>query len=640
MTKTTILLLLIGSVTFLASSSQSFDSNAYTQLYQSRLNDFSNQELDLLQRIERLDLNHPQDLETIRMQIILTRTKMKGVDFWLRYLDPIAYKKINGPLPVEWETEVFEKFEKPYKRMSAGLTLASLYLENPKPQKDSLIGLIQASILATESYRADSTTGPMQTFPHFLFCNRLYLLNLAAIYTTGFECPETARIIPELRNMMVQVREIYTAYNQQFPATPMPDAYLKPYEEAIKFVQQQPEDYTQFDHFGFIRDHINPLFALNQSLIRQYEALSGSYVDYSLNNESGSIFDKNLYYAQNVKGLYLRVQDEKTLAQIDRLGKLLFYDPIVSGNNLRSCASCHKPTEYFTDTSSSTSLQYNRKDFLLRNTPTLINVGYNHLIMLDGKHFSLLNQAKEVTSNPLELHSKPAEILNKVLSCPEYKSAFTQLLQQTPQAPAITFEHLASAMTLYYTKFSYAYAPFDEAMDQGKLLPPAAIRGFNLFMSKAQCATCHFLPQFNGSKPPYVGSEFEVLGVPENKNFKALSTDQGRYEINPAGEMLHAFRTGNLRNATQTKPYMHNGVFTSLEEVLDFYDSGGGIGKGLLVDNQTLSSDSLHLSAAEKSDLLEFIRTLDEKIPFETPPTSLPVSRNKSLNTRKVGGEY
>ncbi len=85
---------------------------------------------------------------------------------------------------------------------------------------------------------------------------------------------------------------------------------------------------------------------------------------------------------------------------------------------------------------------------------------------------------------------------------------------------------------------------------------------------------------------------------------------------------------------------MHNGVFKTLEEVIEFYDAGGGIGKKMGVENQTLSGDSLKLSAQDKRDLLAFIQSLSEEIIFEEPPVSLPVSSDKSLNYRKMGGIY
>ena len=641
MTKTAILLLIIGTIAFLATSSQPIGNpDAYTALYQSKIRQFTVQQQVLLHTMEAGDLSAPADMEKISLQIGLARDKMKGIDFWLRYLDPIGYKKINGPLPVEWETEVFEKFEKPYKRIGAGLTLAALYLEEPVCEKDSLLQLIQASIAATEGYHADSTTKVLPDFGHFYFCNRLFLLNLAAIYTTGFECPDSERIIPELRFMMDQVQEIYRAYDISFPERKLSPDYWNKYQEALHFVQTQPDEAAKFDHFNFIRLYVNPLFKLNQESIRRYEIFSGSFVDYSLNNEAKSIFDKDLYFGQNDKGLFLRVKDPKTLAEIEAVGKLLFYDPILSGNNKRACVSCHKSGEYFTDTSRTTSLQFDQMNSLARNTPSLINVNYNHLIMLDGKHFTLQHQTKDVITNPIEMGSSETEILVKVMNCKDYNKVFNKLLKYTPQEKEVTIDHVLSAITFYYSKFSNAKAPFDEAMNTTKTLDPITKEGFNIFMSKAQCATCHFVPQFNGVKPPYVGSEFEVLGVPADTGFKKLSDDKGRYHINPAFETIRAFRTGSIRNAQYTKPYMHNGVFASLDEVMNFYNNGGGAGRGLTVENQTLSSDSLGLTKAEIKKVIQFMQSLNEDIQFEAPPEKLPVSKNKALNNRKVGGEY
>ncbi len=555
-------------------------------------------------------------------------------------MEPIVYKKINGPLPVEWETEVFEKFEKPYKREGSGLSLAILYLNEEDANKDSLASLIKNSIAATETYGADSITSEFKFFSNFYLCNRLFLLNLAAIYTTGFECPDTNRIIPELRSMLDDVNEIYSSFNKNFPETALPGNYREIYNNAVDFVRAQPLAYTLFDHFSFIRNYISPLFLLNQKLINQYHVVTKSLVDYSLNKKEITIFNKGLYNAQNAKGIFIRVTDEDALVEIDKLGKLLFYDPILSGNNLRSCASCHKPTEFFTDTLNPTSLQFNQKDILSRNTPSLINAPYNHLLMLDGKHTSLQDQTKAVITNPNEMGSTEKDVMEKILSCAEYKNGFKSLLKFTPQEKEISFDHIVSAITFYYSKFSKYSSSFDEAMNENKDLDASAKQGFNLFMSKAQCATCHFVPQFNGIKPPYVSSEFEVLGVPADTSFKNLSKDKGRYDVNPAGEMLNAFRTGSIRNAVHTAPYMHNGIFSSLNQVIDFYDVGGGAGKELKIQNQTLSADSLKLSAIEKNNLTQFIMSLNENIPFEYPPRQLPISKIKELNSRKVGGVY
>lgn len=620
----------------------SFKDNpqAYADGYRQRLADFSARQAALFQHIQQSDLTQPEGIETIRRELQLTRNSLKGMDIWLRYLEPTTYKKLNGPLPVEWETEVFEKFEKPYKREGAGLTLAQLYLDEEVIVKDTLLRLISSSIQATNVYSADSITDELSSYHHFFLCNRLFLLNLAAIYTTGFECPDTASIIPELRLMLAETGKTYSTFNESFGATPLNAAYLNLYNKAILYTQAQPSGYSSFDHFTFIKDYVNPLYALNQQMILEYKVVTRSLVDYSINKTAASIFSKNIYNGQNPKGIFLRLKDTAALAELEALGKLLFYDPILSHNNERSCASCHKPGQYFTDTATASSFAYNHRDFLPRNAPSLINAEFNHLIMMDGKHFSLQHQTQAVVTNETEMGSLPDEILNKVLSCSTYKDGFTNLLKYTPQEASLSFEHLASALTYYYSRFSTYNAPFDEAVNSGKYLDASARNGFNIFMSKAQCGTCHFVPQFNGVKPPFVGSEFEVLGVPKDTGYKALSPDRGRYEVNPATETMNAFRTGSLRNAARTAPYMHNGVFRTMNEVIDFYDGGGGAGHGLKVENQTLSSDSLKLTVTEKKDLIAFISSLNENIPQDKAPAQLPQSTVKLLNRRRTAGVY
>ena len=632
--------IIIFVITILCFSFKERHNKTYNNLYETSLAAFKQQQSSLENTIAAANLSKETDIQAIRQKIAAARLQLKNIDFWLRYFEPLAYKKINGPLPIEWENEVFEKFEPPYKREGAGLTVAELYLDEKIISKDTLLLLIQKSKTAVKTFEADSITRQLNVYHHFFLANRLFLLNLAAVYTTGFECPDTNNIIPELQSMLNGTKKIYETYNQTFPATPLTKGYLDAYEKAIAFVNTQPANFSSFDHYDFIKNHVNVLFALNQEFINAYNVTSVNLNDYTLNNNNRSIFDKSLYDPQNTKGVYSLIEDEKILSEIKHIGKLLFYDPILSGNNSRSCASCHKPTQYFTDTTQKTSFQYDNQQHLARNTPTLINSVYNHLLMLDGKHISLQAQGKDVMTNPAEMNSNEKELIKKVLSCKEYKDAFRKLLRLTPEEKEISLNHIVSAITYYDGSFSRFTAPFDDAMNNKMQIGQEVKKGFNLFMSKAQCATCHFVPNFNGVKPPYIGSEFEVIGTPEDTSFTAISIDKGRYVINPASETLNAFRTGSIRNAQYTKPYMHNGVFNTLEEVIDFYDAGGGTGKKLKITNQTLSGDSLKLSTIEKKQLITFIHSLNENIIFEPPPALLPLSADKALNKRKAGGEY
>lgn len=637
------LLILLGAVFLLAFLSLMPDkstSQGYHVAYMAATADLAAELRRLRAEIQTADPEDTQRLSHISVSIYSARLRIKQVDFWLRYLDAGAYRLINSPLPVEWETEVFEKFEKPYKRMGRGLTLAALLCDKDRVEKPALLSVVDSAIKGCTIFRSDSVIARMSDHHHFYLCNRLFLLNLAAIYTTGFDCPSPAHVIPELRTMLHAVNGIYEAFNKDFPGTALPAEYLQHYQDLVAFTDRQPSDLAQFDHYTFIRDHVNPLFGINQQLILRYNISSRSLLDYSLGRGSSSIFDKRLYNGQNGKGIFRRVSDSAMLVKIRETGKLLFYDPILSGNNQRSCASCHKPAELFTDTTVRTALHFDKTHRLARNTPSLVNAGFNHLLMADGRHFTLENQAKDVMTNPSEMGCEATEIVGKVLTCKRYRRAFKKLLTLTPQEKAVTVEHIASCITWYYSTFSNGYSRFDSAMNAQTRLAASEKRGFNLFMGKAQCATCHFVPQFNGVKPPYIGSEFEVLGVPADNRYTNLSTDSGRYLVNPAVETMRAFRTGTVRNVSRTAPYMHNGAFKTLGEVIDFYDAGGGAGHGLDPGNQTLSADSLHLSPKEKEDLIAFIHSLNEAVPAAEVPAALPFSRSKELNKRKPSGNY
>jgi len=132
-------------------------------------------------------------------------------------------------------------------------------------------------------------------------------------------------------------------------------------------------------------------------------------------------------------------------------------------------------------------------------------------------------------------------------------------------------------------------------------------------MGKALCATCHFMPLTNGSVPPFfTETEKEVIGVPKESNNKELDTDTGFYWV--YNENLHKgmFKTPTIRNIELTAPYMHNGVYNTLEEVKNFYNKGGGSGLGFNVPHQTLPFDHLNLSEQEIQDIITFMKTLTD----------------------------
>ena len=610
------------------------DSDVYKSTYSHLLNAFENSS-DRIQRYAGLgEVNE----DSLRSLIHQARMDLKPLDFWFRYANPIQYKLINGPLPVEWETEVFEKYEKPYKRLGSGLTLAEIALNDKDTQ--NVLKYIGSIHTALNHFKPDSMLDLFKTADHFAFCNRLYILNLSTLYTTGFECPDQDQIIPELLSMLKGVRTIYTAYTNTYTQNPLSEEYLDKYDACIRWVENQAMDPQLFDHFTFISQYINPLYRLQATWVLKNDFRSKSMLDYTINKEAQSIFDKEIYRGQNSKGVFLRVNIPNDLNRIEQLGRLLFNEPLLSGNVQRSCASCHKPEQGFTDTTQATALAFNYKGKLKRNAPSLLNAEYNHLIMQDGKHLTLQEQALSVITNPNEMNCPESLIMKRILSCKTYKVMLTDLSKLTPQEPVPSITHILSALTYYYSKFNAAKSSFDNAMELKSDLSLEAKRGFNLFMSKAQCATCHFLPLFNGVKPPFVGSEFEVLGVPDDTAFTKFGADSGRYLINPSFETLYAFRTGTLKNIYRTSPYMHNGVYKTLRDVVVFYNEGGGNGRGLNISNQTLASDKLELTEQEISEILVFLNTLNENYSIDKQAIELPKSKQQKFNNRVLGGIY
>ncbi|MBK7695923.1 MAG: hypothetical protein IPI30_16890 [Saprospiraceae bacterium] len=168
-------------------------------------------------KIDKVDWSDPKTSEQIIASIHSSRQVLKTCDFWLRYLDPIAYRKINGPLPVEWENEVFEKFETPYRREGAGLILAENRLGEDFLQKTDLIALLDSALASIPAFLTDSMISELNNPANFYFANRLFLLNLTAIYTTGFECPDSAHIIVELKHLLNETAKIYNTFNLSYP---------------------------------------------------------------------------------------------------------------------------------------------------------------------------------------------------------------------------------------------------------------------------------------------------------------------------------------------------------------------------------------------------------------------------------------
>ncbi|MEO0472035.1 MAG: cytochrome C peroxidase, partial [Bacteroidota bacterium] len=198
--------------------------------------------------------------------------------------------------------------------------------------------------------------------------------------------------------------------------------------------------------------------------------------------------------------------------------------------------------------------------------------------------------------------------------------------------PAINPHSVNTAIAAYVASLRGFDSPFDQYVrGEKEEINPAVVRGFNLFMGKAACGTCHFAPGFQGLVPPlYHESETEVLGVPKEAQCEVaeIDPDLGRYANGQPKNFVdfykHSFKTSTVRNVALTAPYMHNGVYTSLEEVMEFYNNGGGAGLGIDLAYQTLAPDSLGLNQGEISDLILFMESLTDTTNMTTRPAKLP----------------
>ena len=316
---------------------------------------------------------------------------------------------------------------------------------------------------------------------------------------------------------------------------------------------------------------------------------------------------------------YTDLTEKEDSELLTSLGKSLFYDTKLSTTNTVSCASCHNPKLAFTD-GLPKPISFKNGDTLQRNTPTLLNAVYANRFFYDLRAFNLEQQAEHVIFNENEFNSSYTAILNSLSKNEAYTSKFKNTFGDT----LISRERVLKALASYTSSLRSFNSSFDRYVKgESQTIPESVANGFNLFMGKANCATCHFAPTFAGLVPPYYkDSESEVLGVLKNPRttHKELDDDKGRItngiHTESAWMYVNAFKTTTVRNIEVTAPYFHNGAYKTLEEVIDFYNNGGGNGVDLNVTNQTLSEDSLNLSEAEKQDLIAFLKSLTDTASF------------------------
>ena len=204
------------------------------------------------------------------------------------------------------------------------------------------------------------------------------------------------------------------------------------------------------------------------------------------------------------------------------------------------------------------------------------------------------------------VHQFSTEILKDSTYAPLFKQAFGGISKRN--------KDVIKAISSYISTLKGFDSKFDKNIrgDENTFTKEETL-GFNLFMGKALCATCHFMPLTNGTVPPFFKeTEKEVIGVPETAANEQLDDDLGFYWKYQEEQHRGMFKTPSIRNVALTAPYMHNGVYSSLEDVIDFYNKGGGGGLGFDLEHQTLPFEELSLSDAEQKALVAFMKTLTD----------------------------
>ena len=280
------------------------------------------------------------------------------------------------------------------------------------------------------------------------------------------------------------------------------------------------------------------------------------------------------------------------------LGKLLFFDPRLSGSNTIACATCHQPAKGLGD---GRPRSVGAAGEMPRNAMALWNVAYMRTIHSDGGRASLEEQADKAVAGPAMAQPYPA-LLAELGAVAEYRERFAQVFPD-----GITEANIAKAVAAFERTLLSFSSPYDryEAGDRHALTAEQR-RGRDLFFSpRTGCSTCHVAPLFTDNA-------WHNLGVPQ-AGPKAVDNGRGDVTHDPAD--AGAFKTLMLRNVALTGPYMHDGVFSTLDEVVAFYAAGGGPAA-----TRSPLLKPLDLSTAEQRALVAFLRSLTDATARVTPP--------------------
>lgn len=531
------------------------------------------------------------DKEKAQIQFKTTRLAYKKIESFVTFYLPETANKINGaPIDKNDTQETSRKTEEAcgFQKVEELLFTDKIDGEELKKQMGILNGYVQNSKANIENLKLSDA--------NIFEAQKLQMLRMMSLGISGFDSPVALHSIPEAKVSIQSIGTIILQFKED-------KTLLQLIKKAEQYLDEN-QNFNAFDRGDFITKICVPISKRIHEIQKELKIKNNTNTG-ALNFDDPTVFEETAF---NVNYFAPSYNKNPSQEQID-LGEKLFSDTILSGDNSVSCINCHKPSEAYADHKSK-AVQQNK---LSRNTPTLLNSGFQNTLFLDGRVNYLEDQAKAVINNKDEMHGNFSNALHKVKTNTKYQTEFRKVF---PNDSEITEKNLLKSLASYVRSLSKLNSKFDEYLRGKSVLTQNEKKGFNVFMGKGKCATCHFFPLFNGSVPPmYNETESEVLGVPSYKTIQnaIIDSDLGEFLVTKAPLKKFAFKTPTVRNSSITFPYMHNGVYDSLDEVIDFYNRGGGAGIGIQLDNQTLPTDELQLTETEINNLIAFLKTLNNK---------------------------
>jgi cytochrome c peroxidase len=279
-----------------------------------------------------------------------------------------------------------------------------------------------------------------------------------------------------------------------------------------------------------------------------------------------------------------------------QLGKMLFFDKILSGDKTISCASCHIPEFAFADTVAK-SIGTN-KSRTSRNTPSVMNMASREAMFWDGRAKDLQDQVLFPVRDKYEMNLPVMEAIDRLRADKKYLKLFKQVYNEIPGAL-----NLEKAIAAYERTLETSNTANDRWLnDKPDGLTAQQERGRTVFFNKGKCIECHFTPDFTGD-------EFRNIGLLDGKTW----TDSGRYHITKKAEDIGKFKVPGLRNVAITAPYMHDGSFATLRKVIEYYNNPADFVQNPIGQIDSLLEKPLGMTEDEMQDLESFLRGLTDR---------------------------